>query len=179
MAPYRMSLYSIPASSSHVHWGLQGVAVLQWVFSFLGLGEAQHLALCFLVTRREAGQGSLGAAEGMRRNFLGQEGPKPWNGGGGVGCNWELKCLGPEYPPLYPPAQVCLALLFLALLSRARVLAILHLVWFYRDRDTLRAGGRRSACVCSWAIWRHFRDYFPVSVRPSRNGVLGGGKALE
>lgn len=87
VAPYRMSLHSMPASSSHVHWGLQGVAVLQWVFSFLGLCEAQHLALCFLVTRREAGQGSLGAAEGMRRNYLGQEGPKPWNreeGAGGV-----------------------------------------------------------------------------------------------
>ncbi|KAK2497484.1 hypothetical protein MC885_001236 [Smutsia gigantea] len=76
----------MPASSSRLRRGLQVFAVLQWIFSFLGLG-------------------------------------------------------------------------------RAWILAVLYLVWLYEDRDTPRTGGRRSAWVRNWAIWRHFRDYFPISVR--------------
>lgn len=60
-------LHSMLASSSCLHWGLQVVAVLQWVF-FLRLGKAQHMALCFPTARREAGQGSLEAPEEIRRN---------------------------------------------------------------------------------------------------------------
>ncbi|XP_008587705.1 PREDICTED: 2-acylglycerol O-acyltransferase 2-like [Galeopterus variegatus] len=101
------------ASSSFLCRGLQVFAVLQWVFSFLGL------------------------------------------------------------------AQVCLVVVLLAFLGRAWILVVLYLVWLYGDRDTPRAGGRRSAWVRNWAIWRHFCDYFPISLvktaelDPSRNYLFG------
>ncbi|XP_032966296.1 2-acylglycerol O-acyltransferase 2-B-like [Rhinolophus ferrumequinum] len=101
------------ASSSRLRRCLQVFAVLQWVFSFLGL------------------------------------------------------------------AQVCLAALLLAFLSRAWILVLLYLVWLYGDRDTPQAGGRRLDWVRRWAIWRHFRDYFPMSLiktaelDPSHNYLFG------
>uniref|UniRef100_A0A8D0T0T0 Acyltransferase n=1 Tax=Sus scrofa TaxID=9823 RepID=A0A8D0T0T0_PIG len=101
MVARETALYRMPASSSCLRQSLQVFAVLQWVFSFLGL------------------------------------------------------------------AQVCLAALILVLLGRAWILAVLYLVWLYRDRNTPWEGGRRSAWVRNWAIWSHFRDYFPISVRPS------------
>ncbi|XP_045427109.1 2-acylglycerol O-acyltransferase 2-B-like isoform X4 [Pipistrellus kuhlii] len=76
-------------------------------------------------------------------------------------------------------SQVCLALLILALLSRAWILGVLYLVWLYGDRNTPQTGGRRSAWVRNWAIWRHFRDYFPISLvktaelDPSHNYLFG------
>ncbi|XP_007940490.1 2-acylglycerol O-acyltransferase 2-B-like [Orycteropus afer afer] len=76
-------------------------------------------------------------------------------------------------------AQVCLALLLFALTGQAWSLAVLYLVWLYRDRDTPRTGGRRSAWVRNWAAWRLFRDYFPISLvkttelDPSRNYLFG------
>uniref|UniRef100_A0A8D2HTQ5 Acyltransferase n=1 Tax=Urocitellus parryii TaxID=9999 RepID=A0A8D2HTQ5_UROPR len=101
------------ASPSLLCRSLQAFAVLQWVFSFLGLGS------------------------------------------------------------------VCLVALLLALLGRAWVLVVLYLIWLYGDRSTPRAGGRRSAWVRNWAIWRHFCDYFPISLvktaelDPSRNYLFG------
>ncbi|XP_070267618.1 2-acylglycerol O-acyltransferase 2-B-like isoform X1 [Myotis yumanensis] len=76
-------------------------------------------------------------------------------------------------------SQVCLAVLILALLSRAWILGVLYLVWLYGDRDTPQTGGRRSAWVRNWAIWRHFRDYFPITLvktaelDPSHNYLFG------
>lgn len=76
-------------------------------------------------------------------------------------------------------AQVCLAALIFVLLSRAWTLGVLYMVWLYWDRDTPRAGGRRSAWVRDWAVWRHFRDYFPISLvrtaqlDPSQNYLFG------
>ncbi|MBZ3884680.1 2-acylglycerol O-acyltransferase 2-B [Sciurus carolinensis] len=101
------------ASPRFLCGGLQAFAVLQWVFSFLGLGS------------------------------------------------------------------VCLVALLLALLSRAWILVVLYLLWLYGDRNTPRVGGRRSAWVRNWAIWRHFRDYFPISLvktaelDPCRNYLFG------
>ncbi|XP_035876664.1 2-acylglycerol O-acyltransferase 3 isoform X2 [Phyllostomus discolor] len=76
-------------------------------------------------------------------------------------------------------AQVCLAVLLLALLGPAWTLGVLYLVWLYGDRGTPQAGGRRSAWVRNWAVWRHFRDYFPISLvktaelDPSHNYLFG------
>ncbi|KAK1344934.1 hypothetical protein QTO34_013638 [Cnephaeus nilssonii] len=76
-------------------------------------------------------------------------------------------------------SQLCLAVLILALLSPAWILGVLYLVWLYGDRNTPRTGGRRSAWVRNWAIWRHFRDYFPISLvktaelDPSHNYLFG------
>lgn len=33
------------------------------------------------------------------------------------------------------------------------------------------AGGRRLPCLRRWTVWKHFRDYFPVKVRPGRDGT--------
>ncbi|XP_030651457.1 2-acylglycerol O-acyltransferase 2-B-like [Nomascus leucogenys] len=55
--------------------------------------------------------------------------------------------------------------LALAFLSWAWMLVVLYLVWLYWDRNTPRAGGRRSAWVCNWAVWRHYCDYFPLSLK--------------
>uniref|UniRef100_G3SY54 Acyltransferase n=1 Tax=Loxodonta africana TaxID=9785 RepID=G3SY54_LOXAF len=102
-----------PQNASLLSQGLQVVAVLQWVFSFLGL------------------------------------------------------------------AQVCMAVLLSLLVGRAWILAVLYLVWLYRDRDSPRTGGRRSAWVRNWAVWRHFCDYFPISLvktaelPPNQNYVMG------
>ncbi|XP_023411594.2 LOW QUALITY PROTEIN: 2-acylglycerol O-acyltransferase 1 [Loxodonta africana] len=57
-----------------------------------------------------------------------------------------------------------MAVLLSLLVGRAWILAVLYLVWLYRDRDSPRTGGRRSAWVRNWAVWRHFCDYFPISL---------------
>lgn len=56
---------------------------------------------------------------------------------------------------------------------------VLYLVWLYGDRDTPQAGGRRLDWVRKWAIWRHFRDYFPMSVRAPWNNVLEWGPGFK
>ncbi|XP_040587131.1 2-acylglycerol O-acyltransferase 2-A-like [Mesocricetus auratus] len=76
-------------------------------------------------------------------------------------------------------ALLCLVALVLASLGRAWTLVVLYLVWLYRDRHTPRMGGRRSAWVRNWAIWRYFRDYFPITLvktaelDPSQNYLFG------
>ncbi|XP_067412611.1 2-acylglycerol O-acyltransferase 2-B-like [Emydura macquarii macquarii] len=76
-------------------------------------------------------------------------------------------------------AQLCLALFLLALLSDLWLLALLYAAWLYLDRETPARGGRRSRWVRNWAVWRHFRDYFPITLvrtaplDPSRNYLLG------
>lgn len=110
---------------------------------------------------------------------MGQKGLEPWK------PEWQsenlaLKCLSPEFHPA--SAQVCMATLLLALLGQACVPAVLYVVWLYGDRDAPWPGGRCSAWVRNWAIWRRFCDSLPISVRApraSRNGVWGGSRASE
>ncbi|KAL1768307.1 2-acylglycerol O-acyltransferase 3 [Sigmodon hispidus] len=100
-------------SSSPLHRSLQVFAVLQWVFSFLGL------------------------------------------------------------------ALMCLMALVPASLGPAWTLVVLYLAWLYKDRHTPRMGGRRCAWVWNWAVWRYFRDYFPITLvkmaelDPSQNYLSG------
>ncbi|XP_028750232.1 2-acylglycerol O-acyltransferase 2-B-like [Peromyscus leucopus] len=100
-------------SSSPLHRTLEVFAVLQWVFSFLGL------------------------------------------------------------------ALLCPMALVLASLGRAWTLVVLYLAWLCSDRHTPRMGGRRSAWVRNWAVWKYFRDYFPVklvktaALDPSQNYLFG------
>ncbi|XP_036404153.1 2-acylglycerol O-acyltransferase 1 [Megalops cyprinoides] len=61
-------------------------------------------------------------------------------------------------------AQCCLAAYILLCLTRWWLLAALYAGWLYLDRDTPTTGGRRSHWVRSWAVWRYFRDYFPISL---------------
>ncbi|XP_059819650.1 diacylglycerol O-acyltransferase 2 [Hypanus sabinus] len=58
-------------------------------------------------------------------------------------------------------------------------IAALYFSWLVIDWDTPKQGGRRSAWVRNWAVWRYFRDYFPVrlvkthNLAPSRNYIFG------
>ncbi|KAM9111578.1 2-acylglycerol O-acyltransferase 2-B-like [Pangshura tecta] len=76
-------------------------------------------------------------------------------------------------------AQCCLALFLLALLGELWLPALLYAAWLYLDRETPARGGRRSPWVRRWAVWRHFRDYFPITLvktaplDPSRNYLFG------
>uniref|UniRef100_A0A8D0HCC9 Monoacylglycerol O-acyltransferase 3 n=1 Tax=Sphenodon punctatus TaxID=8508 RepID=A0A8D0HCC9_SPHPU len=59
------------------------------------------------------------------------------------------------------------------------LLPVLYAAWLYLDWETPARGGRRSAWVRGWPLWRHFRDYFPITLvktaelPPTRNYVLG------
>ncbi|XP_014118453.1 PREDICTED: 2-acylglycerol O-acyltransferase 2-like, partial [Pseudopodoces humilis] len=60
--------------------------------------------------------------------------------------------------------QLCTLLFVLALRGPLWPLALLYALWLLADRDTPRRGGRPCAWVRAWPVWRHFRDYFPISV---------------
>ncbi|XP_062992555.1 2-acylglycerol O-acyltransferase 2-B-like [Elgaria multicarinata webbii] len=76
-------------------------------------------------------------------------------------------------------AQCCLVLYLLLLLGDGWVLAVLYAAWLYLDWDTPARGGRRSAWARNWAVWRYFRDYFPITLvktaelDPSCNYLFG------
>uniref|UniRef100_H2ZXY3 Acyltransferase n=1 Tax=Latimeria chalumnae TaxID=7897 RepID=H2ZXY3_LATCH len=76
-------------------------------------------------------------------------------------------------------AQCCLVLYILLLLSSYWYLAILYAGWLFLDRDTPVRGGRRSAWVRNWTVWKHFRDYFPITLvktvdlDPNQNYLFG------
>ncbi|XP_069776016.1 2-acylglycerol O-acyltransferase 1 isoform X2 [Narcine bancroftii] len=61
-------------------------------------------------------------------------------------------------------AQCCLVAFILLLLTDYWLVAVLYVGWLYLDRDTPSSRGRRSAWVRSWAVWRYFRDYFPITL---------------
>ncbi|XP_044282718.1 2-acylglycerol O-acyltransferase 2-like [Varanus komodoensis] len=76
-------------------------------------------------------------------------------------------------------AQCCLLLFLGLLLGDGWALAALYAAWLYLDWDTPARGGRRSAWVRQWAVWRYFRDYFPITLvktvdlDPSQNYLFG------
>uniref|UniRef100_A0A8C8S8W8 Acyltransferase n=1 Tax=Pelusios castaneus TaxID=367368 RepID=A0A8C8S8W8_9SAUR len=76
-------------------------------------------------------------------------------------------------------AQVCLALFLLTLLSDLWLVALFYAAWLYLDRETPSRGGRRIRWVRTWSVWRHFRDYFPITLvrtvplDPTRNYLFG------
>ncbi|XP_060635757.2 2-acylglycerol O-acyltransferase 2-B-like [Anolis sagrei] len=76
-------------------------------------------------------------------------------------------------------AQCCLLLFGVLLVGEGWALAALYAAWLYLDWETPARGGRRSAWVRRWAVWRHFRDYFPITLvrtadlDPRRNYLFG------
>ncbi|XP_062904815.1 2-acylglycerol O-acyltransferase 2-like isoform X1 [Mobula hypostoma] len=61
-------------------------------------------------------------------------------------------------------AQCCLAIFVLLLFTDYWFVAVLYAGWLYLDRETPSSGGRRSAWVRSWSIWRYFSNYFPITL---------------
>ncbi|XP_062311136.1 2-acylglycerol O-acyltransferase 2-A isoform X5 [Osmerus eperlanus] len=76
-------------------------------------------------------------------------------------------------------AQVCLAVFVLLVVSDWWLVAVLYAGWLWLDRDTPSCGGRRSDWMRNWSVWKHFRNYFPISLvktvdlDPSYNFLFG------
>nr|XP_006637644.2 PREDICTED: 2-acylglycerol O-acyltransferase 1 [Lepisosteus oculatus] len=76
-------------------------------------------------------------------------------------------------------AQCCMVLYVLSVLSGYWHCAALYGLWLYLDWDTPQCGGRRSAWVRNWRIWKYFRDYFPIhliktcDLDPGKNYLFG------
>ncbi|XP_059831117.1 2-acylglycerol O-acyltransferase 2-A isoform X1 [Hypanus sabinus] len=61
-------------------------------------------------------------------------------------------------------AQCCLVAFVLLLFTDYWLAAVLYAGWLYLDRETPSSGGRRSAWVRNWVIWRCFSEYFPITL---------------
>ncbi|KAK7909482.1 hypothetical protein WMY93_014166 [Mugilogobius chulae] len=76
-------------------------------------------------------------------------------------------------------AQCCLAGFVLLLLSEWWILAVLYAGWLWLDWDTPVSGGRRWEWLRRCALWKLFRDYFPleliktVDLDPKKNYIFG------
>jgi hypothetical protein len=62
------------------------------------------------------------------------------------------------------PAQICIAVFIGLLFTRFWLFSVLYATWFYLDIDKPRQGGRRMETFRRWVLWKHMKDYFPVSV---------------
>ena len=58
----------------------------------------------------------------------------------------------------------CWAVFIGLLFTRFWMISILYAIWWYLDRDRPWQGGRQSAFIRHWTIWKYTKDYFPVSV---------------
>ncbi|XP_071429431.1 2-acylglycerol O-acyltransferase 2 [Pithys albifrons albifrons] len=76
-------------------------------------------------------------------------------------------------------AQCCTVAFIALLFTRFWLLSALYAVWWVVDRETPGRGGRRSRALRGCAVWRHMRDYFPVTLvktaelDPRQNYLLG------
>uniref|UniRef100_A0A8B9XWY4 Acyltransferase n=1 Tax=Bos mutus grunniens TaxID=30521 RepID=A0A8B9XWY4_BOSMU len=76
-------------------------------------------------------------------------------------------------------AQVCLGIIVFLIIYNYWFLYLPYLTWLYFDWQTPEQGGRRSEWVRNWAIWRYFKDYFPIhliktwDLDPSHNYIFG------
>ncbi|KAM3837515.1 diacylglycerol O-acyltransferase 2 isoform 1-T2 [Vipera latastei] len=74
---------------------------------------------------------------------------------------------------------ICTIILIYMLCTDCWIIAVLYLVWYAFDWNTPSKAGRRSQWIRNWAIWRYFRDYFPIrmikthNLAPNRNYILG------
>ncbi|XP_007441137.1 2-acylglycerol O-acyltransferase 2-B-like [Python bivittatus] len=92
---------------------------------------------------------------------------------GGGACPSVISCASGRRQPC------CVALYLLLLLGEGWLLAFGCAAWLCLDWETPCRGGRRSAWVRGWGVWRCFRDYFPITLvktselDPSRNYLFG------
>nr|XP_020771324.1 2-acylglycerol O-acyltransferase 2-like [Odocoileus virginianus texanus] len=74
---------------------------------------------------------------------------------------------------------VCSIVFIGLLLTRFWMISNLYIIWWYLDRDMPWQGGRQSAFIRHWTIWKYTKDYFPISLvkpaelDPSRNYLAG------
>lgn len=73
----------------------------------------------------------------------------------------------------------CTVILIYIFCTDCWLIAALYVSWLVFDWHTPNKGGRRSTWVRNWAVWRYFRDYFPIrlvkthNLLPSRNYIFG------
>lgn len=76
-------------------------------------------------------------------------------------------------------AQCCYVIFAVLMFTRFWLVSVLYSTWWFLDRDTPSRGGRRCRFFQRLAIWRHLRDYFPVTLvktadlDPRQNHVFG------
>ncbi|XP_060091330.1 diacylglycerol O-acyltransferase 2-like [Heteronotia binoei] len=73
----------------------------------------------------------------------------------------------------------CSIVLLYFLCTDCWVITVVYFAWLVFDWNTPVKGGRRSQWVRNWAMWRYFRDYFPIrlfkthNLLTTRNYILG------
>ncbi|XP_070480195.1 2-acylglycerol O-acyltransferase 2 isoform X4 [Equus przewalskii] len=137
-------------------------------------GCRRHPWLLLLPKEEREGGGGSGGGVGQRQS-------QQRAGGGSsmprAGCksagSWSKGTGGPE------PGQISLVVFIGLLFTRFWFFSILYSIWWYLDQDKPRQGGRCSKALQSWVMWKHMRDYFPISLvktaelDPSRNYLAG------
>ncbi|XP_025784612.1 diacylglycerol O-acyltransferase 2 [Puma concolor] len=63
----------------------------------------------------------------------------------------------------------CSAILMYTFCTDCWLIAVLYFTWLAFDWNTPKKGGRRSQWVRNWAVWRYFRDYFPIQLVKTHN----------
>ncbi|KAF3830155.1 hypothetical protein GH733_001580, partial [Mirounga leonina] len=63
----------------------------------------------------------------------------------------------------------CSAILMYTFCTDCWLIAVLYFTWLVFDWNTPKKGGRRSQWVRNWAVWRYFRDYFPIQLVKTHN----------
>nr|XP_004656318.1 diacylglycerol O-acyltransferase 2 [Jaculus jaculus] len=63
----------------------------------------------------------------------------------------------------------CSAILVYTFCTDCWLIAVLYFTWLAFDWNTPQKGGRRSQWVRNWAVWRYFRDYFPIQLVKTHN----------
>lgn len=120
-----------------------------------------------------------------------------------------LKLLGIEFAPLNIPLKrrletfavlqwilsvlfmglTCVALLVALLFTPFYWLTLIYIAWYVYDYSKPEQGGRRFEWVRRWSLWKHYRDFFPISLiktcdlDPGKNyifvvhphGIIGNG----
>ncbi len=73
---------------------------------------------------------------------------------------------------------VCLGFMIYLCFTPWYPIPLLYTVWYAYDYRTPERGGRVWGWARRWAIWKHYRDYFPVklvktaSLSPKKNYIL-------
>ncbi|KAK2493617.1 hypothetical protein MC885_004889, partial [Smutsia gigantea] len=63
----------------------------------------------------------------------------------------------------------CSVILMYTFCTDCWLIAVLYFTWLVFDWNTPKKGGRRSEWVRNWAVWRYFRDYFPIQLVKTHN----------
>ncbi|XP_019802104.1 diacylglycerol O-acyltransferase 2 isoform X1 [Sagmatias obliquidens] len=63
----------------------------------------------------------------------------------------------------------CSVILMYTFCTDCWLIAVLYFTWLVFDWNTPKKGGRRSQWVRNWAVWRYFRDYFPIQLVKTHN----------